>query len=218
MEVPLAARHHAGMATTTYLPNDRRATIAIVACAVQIGATMLRTAAFVAWTTAAPGWGSRDDLEPIVVVTLLLDMLTLGALLFCGIAFVVWFRRAFGNAHALGLRSNYGPGWAIGGWFVPVLHLFRPVQLASEMWGHAGRERVGSAAILVLWWCCYVVSGFLTRTAMGWSTPGTAPDFAWLLFAGAAEVVGLGLAIVIVRRLTAAHAAMHVVDQAETFA
>lgn len=218
MEVPLAPRHHAGMAATTYLPNDRRATIAIVACAVQIGATTLRTAAFVAWTTAAPGWGSRDDLEPIVVATFLLDLLAFGSLLFCGIAFVAWFRRAFGNAHALGLRSNYGPGWAIGGWFLPIVNLFRPVQLASEMWGQAGRERVGSAAILVPWWCCYVVSGLLMRVAMGWNAPSNAPDLPWLLFTGVAEVLGLGLAIVIVRRLTAAHSAMHFVDQAETFA
>ena len=218
MEVPLAPRHHAGMAAPTYLPNDRRATIAIVACAVQIGATMLRTAAFVAWTAAAPEWGSRDDLEPIVFATLLLDMLTFGALLFCGIAFVVWFRRAFGNAHALGLRSNYGPGWAIGGWCLPVVNLFRPVQLASEMWDHAGRESVGSAAILGVWWFCHVFTSLLTRTALRWTEPNYPPSLAWMMCTGIAEVIGLGLAIVIVRRLTAAHSEMHLVDQAETFA
>ena len=37
-----------------------------------------------------------------------------------GIFFLLWFHRAYRNLPALGDR-RYGTGWAIGGWFVPVL-------------------------------------------------------------------------------------------------
>jgi hypothetical protein len=50
------------------------------------------------------------------------------------VIFIFWFRRAYGNLRYLRGRMSHGPGWAIGAWFVPILNLFRPWQIAIETW------------------------------------------------------------------------------------
>jgi hypothetical protein len=51
------------------------------------------------------------------------------------IVFLMWFSRAYNNVPRLGVRSlRYKQGWAIGAWFVPILNLFRPKQIANDIW------------------------------------------------------------------------------------
>jgi len=51
------------------------------------------------------------------------------------LAFVVWFYRAYENLRPLGVENlRWGSGWAIGGWFVPLLNLVRPKSLANDIW------------------------------------------------------------------------------------
>jgi hypothetical protein len=51
------------------------------------------------------------------------------------VLFLMWFSRAYQNVERLGGGPlRYGRGWAIGAWFVPVLNLFRPKQIANEIW------------------------------------------------------------------------------------
>src|SRR5207237_1172668 len=45
-----------------------------------------------------------------------------GLYIACGVMFVVWTYRAYRNLGALGAsQKRYRNGWAIGGWFVPIL-------------------------------------------------------------------------------------------------
>ena len=51
------------------------------------------------------------------------------------VLFLMWFSRAYQNVERLGGGPlRYGRGWAIGAWFVPVLNLFRPKQIANDIW------------------------------------------------------------------------------------
>ena len=52
----------------------------------------------------------------------------MGLLLFFAImpVFLVWLYRASGNAHASGCPQRRSAGWAVGGWFVPVIFLWFP--------------------------------------------------------------------------------------------
>lgn len=51
------------------------------------------------------------------------------------VAFILWFRRAYFNAHRFALTPlRYSEGWAAASWFVPVLNLFRPVRIMRELW------------------------------------------------------------------------------------
>ena len=59
-----------------------------------------------------------------------------------GVAFLVWFSRAYRNLDALDLPRRYGTGWAIGGWFVPFLNFARPKQVADDIWVSVTRVEV----------------------------------------------------------------------------
>jgi hypothetical protein len=92
------------------------------------------------------------------------------------VVFVVWFHRAYANLARLGAASlRFGPGWAIGGWFVPILSFWRPKQIANDIWrasdpdapatvGTAWREEP-VAALLHWWWAAWLVSVLLGRAA-----------------------------------------------------
>lgn len=72
------------------------------------------------------------------------------------VVFITWQFRHAKNAEVLGARGGLGPGWAIGGWFVPLGNYVLPaVQLhqssrASDLEGRqAGRGR--GSGLVVLW-------------------------------------------------------------------
>jgi Domain of unknown function (DUF4328) len=49
--------------------------------------------------------------------------------------FLLWFYRAYRTLTSLGVSClRWGYGWAIGGWFVPILSLWRPKQIANDIW------------------------------------------------------------------------------------
>ncbi len=50
------------------------------------------------------------------------------------ILLVIWAWRATKNLVAWNLRHRWSPGWAIGGWFVPVANLWIPYQVVQEAW------------------------------------------------------------------------------------
>jgi hypothetical protein len=91
------------------------------------------------------------------------------ALLGAAIAFIVWFHRAYRNVPALWPRHHLWrkPGWAIGGWFVPIVALFFPYLMMREVW-RAGdpdahpdswqedERRVGW--LLPWWWTMWIIA------------------------------------------------------------
>jgi hypothetical protein len=62
-----------------------------------------------------------------------------GLLVLTAILFIRWFRRAYRNVEPLGGERRFKTGWAIGGWFVPFLNLWRPEQIANDIWHRASR-------------------------------------------------------------------------------
>jgi len=62
------------------------------------------------------------------------------ALLFCAVLWIMWFHRAYKNLFSFGLGLRFGTGWAIGGWFVPILNLWRPKEIANDIWRGSSAE------------------------------------------------------------------------------
>lgn len=61
------------------------------------------------------------------------------------VTFVWWFQRAYRNL----AKRELHPAWAYVGWFVPVMNLWRPKQIANRIWrGSLGWELGGC----VQWW------------------------------------------------------------------
>jgi Domain of unknown function (DUF4328) len=83
--------------------------------------------------------------------------------------FIRWFRAAYRNLTSLGApQLRFKPGWAIGAWFVPFLNLWRPKQIADEIWRGSDPEapEIQQPAalpsekdrLLNLWWAVWVLS------------------------------------------------------------
>jgi hypothetical protein len=90
-------------------------------------------------------------------------------LLLVAVVFLAWFRRVYRNLEALGARGlRFKAGWAVWGWFVPLLGLFRPKQLLNDVW-RAGdpdlpADDPGSwrrrpvPGVLTWWWLAFLAS------------------------------------------------------------
>lgn len=84
--------------------------------------------------------------------------------------FIAWFFQAYKNLRRLGVQNmRYRNGWAIGSWFVPILSLFRPKQIANDIWRgsergtdvHAGWRSVPVPALVHWWWGLFLAQGLL---------------------------------------------------------
>jgi hypothetical protein len=107
-----------------------------------------------------------DDADVIVGIVGAFDLL---ALLVTGIVFVVWQFRHGTNARALSHRvDGLGPGWAIGGWFIPFANLVLP---GMQIYG-ASREsdpelptppraRRGEGSAIVVPWAVLFSTAFV---------------------------------------------------------
>jgi hypothetical protein len=116
----------------------------------------------------------------------------------------------------IGLR--FSPGWAVGAFFIPILNLFRPCQVMSEVWRGsvilAGKtddnsvRRVALSPMVGLWWGLFLLanlSGSIAGvvyegadTVAALATASVVEIFAYLVAISAALVAAL-----LVRRVTA---------------
>ena len=151
----------------------------------------------------------------------------------------MWFSRAYKNLPALGASDlRYKTGWAIGGWFVPILWLWRPKQIANDIWrasdpespleqGEAWRTKL-VPTLLTAWWVAWIAAADLGNVVLRLSIGGdTAEDFRMADYADLVrlvlDIVAASLAIVVVLRITRrqadrAHALAAVPRTAEPFA
>ena len=84
------------------------------------------------------------------------------------VLFIIWMFRAAKNHEALGrTNTRFGPGWAIGGWFIPIANLVLPVLIVQDLWrgGDASRPRdvatwrnARGSWLVGCWWTAWVLS------------------------------------------------------------
>ena len=93
-------------------------------------------------------------------------------MLLCSIAIIVllviWMWRVAKNAELSGrVQPRFGPGWTIGGWFIPFANLVIPVLVMQDLWRASDptvrrgdpdwRRRAGSA-LVGWWWVLHIVA------------------------------------------------------------
>ena len=78
--------------------------------------------------------------------------------------FLVWFYKARRNAGLWG-PQRHGQGWSIGAWFTPVVCLWFPYQILSDIWrasepppATARARRQGPDAAAIGWWACWILA------------------------------------------------------------
>jgi len=98
------------------------------------------------------------------------------ALITTAVLFLRWFYAAYGNLPLLSAGSpRFKRGWAIGAWFVPILNLFRPKQIANDIWRGSDPRLSPEASpdwsggslpgLYALWWGGWIVDNFLDNLA-----------------------------------------------------
>lgn len=154
----------------------------------------------------------RDDGSNFAAVTASSDRIALAALILIivyligAVIFLFWFHRAYANLDPLHARRRHGKGWSIGGWFVPILNLFRPKQIANDIWRGSGEAEDRRIPLFVhLWWVFWLIGTF-GENAYGNMTEDTVGEerFATIVLAvtEVAEILAGVLAILLVSRIT----------------
>jgi hypothetical protein len=118
----------------------------------------------------------------------------------------------------MGTRPRYAHGWAIGAWFVPIVNLIVPKQLADDIWRGsdpddalpeletAGAKRINS--LLHFWWAAWLIGGIVGNFAIRSAFRGV-PTLDGLrgqaqayLLTDLISVVALVLAVLVIREIT----------------
>jgi len=84
--------------------------------------------------------------------------------------FMAWLLGAYRNTDVVAPGTRrHGHGWAVGGWFVPILNLWRPKQIVNDVWRAGADDPAGArpSALLLAWWLSWIATGFLGRVAAG---------------------------------------------------
>jgi len=156
--------------------------------------------------------GSSDTRQAIVGgVEALLVLAT-------GVAFIRWFHGAYRNVALLGTTElRFKPGWAIGAWFVPFLNLWRPKQIADDIWRASNPDapeaqglawhQERTTPLLALWWLLWLANSIATEIASRvWFTADTLTAYrasARLdIVSLAIDIASALLAILVVHRIT----------------
>lgn len=128
------------------------------------------------------------------------------------VCWLMWVFHTYRNLPALGAaRLQFSPAWAVGCYFIPILHLFWPYQVMRETWLASDPSPNGGkrATRLIDWWWGLTLVG-LAHSAVGAtitfvydSPPAMMHVFAWTEFGRIAVAIATYvLEIVLVRKLT----------------
>jgi hypothetical protein len=155
----------------------------------------------------------------------LVGIATLVVMIATAVAFLLWFYRVHRNLRGLGAAGlEYSSGWAVGGFFVPILNLFRPYQIAREVWKGSDPNadpadptawRLAPVSPLLLgWWLAWLGTNIAGNAAFRVSLRAetfTQQAYAELaaMISSALSVIAALLAILMVQAIEARQEARH---------
>ncbi len=132
----------------------------------------------------ADSWNDLDTLDASSSSTAASAASQLAGAVMIGVyvVFLMWFFNAATGAQALHIPSRRSPGWAIGGWFIPIVNLWFPYQSAK------GLLPPGDPGLTLVkrWWAWWIATQI-----MGFVVIGTAFGPRWLVAVGTTVAVGV---------------------------
>lgn len=102
-----------------------------------------------------------------------------GLVLITGVLFITWLYQLHHSDRMDPAALQHSSGWAIGGWFVPVLNLWRPLQMVLDVRRGARGAAGGSEGVAVYgWWWLVVGSWVFARATRILLPEDTDPQYA----------------------------------------
>jgi hypothetical protein len=110
------------------------------------------------------------DLSPAAGLSILLAglswLLTVGCELTALVLLLLWLHRAYRNLFALGARGlDDSPGWAVGSFFIPLVNVYLPYRIVSDVWngsrpaptaGEPIPRRARIVPLVLAWWLVWM--------------------------------------------------------------
>lgn len=182
----------------------------LVALASAVQARRLHS--FLTRLTTDPTSADAAEADSIDRLTAVLGVMSLAGMGLTGVLFIIWLYRAHRSDAMDPGYLRHGSGWAIGGWFVPVLLLWRPYQMVQDVHRGAHRDHTDSGWV-IFWWVAFLTSALGDRIA-GSLVPSDEVSITELVpqltTASTASMVAAGVdaaaavvAVLLVRRVTA---------------
>lgn len=89
-------------------------------------------------------------------------LLYLTSIIAASVVYLRWLHRAVGNLEWVGSGPpteplRFGPGWAVGWYFVPIMNLFRPYQVMAELYRESNPQH-RSSPLIGVWWVLWIVA------------------------------------------------------------
>lgn len=123
--------------------------------------------------TTLRGWAERPgtyDLgtaETLDGWTLAAAFTDIAMILLIGVSFIVWLYSTHRSDRMYRPALRHRSGWAIGGWFVPVLNLWRPLQMVNDVRrGALGHDPATGSGLVATWWGVLLASSFASRASL----------------------------------------------------
>lgn len=105
--------------------------------------------------------GNPDEPSLLVVLFGLVGLGYLAVFIGTIVVFLRWFHLVARYALARGVTLDATPGWAVGYWFVPIVNLFRPFQLARAMLSGLG----ANAGLVGAWQATWIIGNGLANVS-----------------------------------------------------
>jgi hypothetical protein len=114
-----------------------------------------------------PGFDINETFLPSDAVNAIVGLIHALLYIILVIIFLRWIYRTNKNLGVLsGQPLRITPGWSVGWYFIPFANLFKPYQAMKEIWEISHINQFPTKTILVLWWSCWLISGFLGELAI----------------------------------------------------
>lgn len=142
-----------------------------LATVIAIGVASVASLLFAFWPVAGAALARKaartedaDLLDTTALVEGLLGVSTLFIMITTAVLLIVWLYRARQNLDKLGTAEGaMGPGWAIGGWFIPFANLVIPFRVMAAV-ARGSLPRSGRlTALLWGWWLTYLAATSLEQ-------------------------------------------------------
>ena len=196
-----------------YSPNFARAERLIIVLKIYfIALALALISGFANYLILSSGNTGVDSLEMNDIRQFIVGSLQFVLFLITGVMFLIWFQAAYRNLYVLRkIETTKEPSWAVWGFIIPIISLFYPYKIASEIW-IGNQEYVKSVkpefeinreTILIGWWWAFylvsnLLSNFLFRMSDNFSSLTQSKIF---LVSDMIDLIGIGITLKMVEML-----------------